>query len=113
MDFKKNGGDACFITHYTFSIKENNQENDEENGEEHLDPFEKLIKVLRYIVVELKHCLGSPDEPFISNVQSSLSNMHLLVVGGDPSASKSIHNALLFLNRNFDFHIDSSVKFES
>jgi hypothetical protein len=57
-----------------------------------------LVKVLEYIVGELQHCLKI--NAFISNGKPRLSNMNLLLAGGDINTSQRLENALCMLNSN-------------
>jgi hypothetical protein len=63
-----------------------------------------LIKILQLISAELYY--SSSINLFLNNDTRRLSNLYLLVAGGDPHASKYIHDSLSLLNSNSnDFYI--------
>ncbi len=93
LDFKLDGVDRCLLSHYIFSIEETN-----------LSPLDCLIKIFQFISGELNHCLKI--NLFVYEHTTHLSNLYLLIAGGDPHASKFIHDSLSLLNSNSnDFYI--------
>ncbi len=99
FDMKFLGRNMSFISHYSFSI------NDEE-----LSLSELLIKILEYLVTEIHYSF--PIRALISEEgQSYFSNLILLIAGGDPKECKNVHNALCLLNSNDNkFNIENECE---
>ncbi|CAF3517647.1 unnamed protein product [Rotaria sp. Silwood1] len=92
LDFKYFGFQQCILSHYTFPISEKD-----------LTEVQLLVKILEYILAEIQHVLHAPSFKF--NGTPVLSQVFLLVAGGDPEEAKNIHKSLCLLNvneNNFD-----------
>ncbi|CAF2978624.1 unnamed protein product [Rotaria sp. Silwood2] len=99
FDMKFFGDNVSFISHYSFSI-----------NDEKLSPSELLIKILEYLVTELRYAFQIPA--LISEKgQSYFSNVVVLIAGGDPKECKNMHNALCMLNSNDNnFNIENECE---
>ncbi|CAF1129603.1 unnamed protein product [Rotaria sordida] len=83
------------ISHYTFP-----------SDDAGLSQSKTIIQILDFLLGELDFCFNIDTPPYQG--VSSLSNIHLLVAGGDPEESRNIQNSLCLLNSDDnDFNIEN------
>jgi hypothetical protein len=85
------------LSHYSFSINEEKFKTD--------SSF--LIEILYFIAAELQHSLGFTK--FQYDGKPRLSNIRLLIAGGDVDTSQRIEHVLHLLNKGQDFNIKNET----
>ena len=95
--FKYMGKDKAVLTHYSHSMKKKKRYK--------YGVFEQLIQIIEHIISQTTKHL--PYKTFVIDNQSVVSDCELVVAGGDAVNGKWIHEALVLLNRNLNFPIES------
>ncbi len=97
IDLNIDGRNVCVLSHYTFTI----------NEEKFKTESSFLIEILYFIAAELQHSLDFTE--FQYDGKPRLSNIRLLIAGGDVDTSQRIEHVLHLLNKGQDFNIKNET----